>query len=178
MKNTLSIVLVAFFTFSCAAVKRGPADEFRNYREEITETRYTFPPLPDPEELVERSVADKQAGNPIDAQLEEAIDYHVRNNMSEQFYSGFTILVYSGVDRDQAFETRNKLYNTFPNIQTEMEYQQPRYLVKVGKFINRIEAQAQYHRIKDEFPNTRIIQARFERSSTSEENVEDVTDEE
>lgn len=178
MKNILSIVFMALLTFSCAVVKRGPAEEFRNYREELTETRYTFPSLPDPEKLTERSAADKQAGNPVDAQLDEAINYLVRENMSEQFYSGFTILVYSGVDREQAFETRNKLYNTFPNINTNMEYQQPRYLVKVGKYINRIEAQAQYHKIKDEFPNTRIIQDRFERSSTSEENLEDVTNEE
>jgi len=175
MKNALSIVLVAALAFSCAAVKKRPADEFRNYEEDLSETRYTFPSLPDPDELVSKPSADGGAGNPVDRQLDEAVDYFVRANKAERHYSGFTILVYSGVDRDRAFETRNILYSEFPDIKAFMEYQQPRYLVKVGRYINRIEAQSQYNKIKDKFPTTRIIQDRFERIESKDETIEEIT---
>jgi len=173
MKNILSIVLVAALAFSCAAVKKRPADEFRNYEEDLSATRYTFPELPDPEAMVTTPAAGAGAGNPINSQLDEAVDYFVRNNKAERHYSGFTILVYSGVDRDRAFETRNTLYSEFPNIKAFMEYQQPRYLVKVGRYINRIEAQSQYSKIKEKFPTTRIIQDRFERTESREEDIEE-----
>ena len=167
MKNVLLIICIAAFSFSCAAVKKRPADEFKNYQEDLTETRYTFPSLPDPEKLTKKKAVADGVGNPVDAELEEAINYYVRSNMNEEYYSGFTILVYSGVDRDQAFETRNSIYNTFSDIKTHMEYQQPRYLVKVGKYINRIEAQYNYHKLKEKFPTARIIQDRFQRESTN-----------
>lgn len=173
MKKTLSIVLVAAFAISCAAVKKRPADEFRNYEEDLSETRYTFPSLPDPEAMASRQAADASAGNAVNSQLDVAVDNFVRNNKAERHYSGFTILVYSGVDRDRAFETRNTLYSEFPDIKAFMEYQQPRYLVKVGRYINRIEAQSQYSKIKEKFPTTRIIQDRFERTESRDENIEE-----
>ncbi|HSJ66201.1 MAG TPA: hypothetical protein VK921_00925 [Anditalea sp.] len=173
MKKTLLIVLIAALSYSCAAVKKRPADEFKNYEEDLTETRYTFPSLPDPEAMASSQTADAGSGNPINSQLDEAVDNFVRRNKSERYYSGFTILVYSGVDRDRAFETRNTLYSEFPDIKAFMEYQQPRYLVKVGKYINRIEAQSQFSKIKDKFPTTRIVQDRFERTETREENIEE-----
>lgn len=173
MKNTLSIVLVAALAYSCAAVKKRPVDEFKNYEEDLTEIRHTFPALPDPETLESRQAADASAGNPINSQLDEAVENFVRNNKAERHYSGFTILVYSGVDRDRAFETRNTLYSEFPDIKAFMEYQQPRYLVKVGRYINRIEAQSQFSKIKDKFPAIRIIQDRFERTESRDENIDE-----
>jgi len=42
-----------------------------------------------------------------------------------------------------------------------MEYEQPRYLVKVGRYINKIEALPTYEKMKDVFPGSRIISDRY-----------------
>ena len=83
--------------------------------------------------------------------------------------------MYSGLDRDLAFKTRNDLYSAIPDIRAEMQYQQPRYMVKVGKYINRIEALYLFEKIKEKFPAARIIQDRFERDTVgSEQEIQNV----
>ena len=172
MKNTLVIVLAAMLAFSCAAIKKRPADEFRGYSEDLSETRKTFPELPNPADLEREKKVAKGAGAPVDDDLDRAIESFVRDNKEASHISGFTILIYSGVDREKAFESRNDLYSAFPDAKADMQYQQPRYLVKVGQYINRIEAQSLYHKLKDKFPTARIIQDRFEREGAEEDAAE------
>ncbi|WP_114748306.1 hypothetical protein [Pleomorphovibrio marinus] len=155
--------------------KTGGAERFIGYTEDLESSRIRFEDLPEPSTR-ESGVMEVSA---VDADLNEAIQSFIREKERNDYISGFTILVYSGVDREEAFKTRNTLYTEYEDILTFMQYQQPRYLVKVGKYINRIEALAWYERIKEEFPSARIIQDRFEREKVrkereQEETIEDV----
>jgi hypothetical protein len=100
----------------------------------------------------------------------------IEKNNSEAYYSGYTILVYSGIDRDKAFKTQEDLRAYFPNMNVEMQYQQPRYLVKVGKYNFKIESQKNFALIKPQFPTARIIQDRLQRegyvNTPEKDNVE------
>lgn len=139
----------------------GTAEKYTDYREDLSASIKPYDPLPKP---VAASGSTALAVEPVDDDLAVAIQNYIQANERENFFSGFTILVYSGVDREQAFKTRNKLYSDYKDILTFMQYQQPRYLVKVGRYINRIEALGWYEKIKEEFPSARIIQDRFERN--------------
>ncbi|WP_209331192.1 hypothetical protein [Lunatimonas salinarum] len=139
----------------------GSAERYADYREDLSTTRKSFDALPTTVETVRKTGA---AVAPVDDDLAIANQNYIKTNESENFFSGFTILVYSGVDREEAFKTRNDLYSAHKEITTFMQYQQPRYLVKVGRYINRIEALAWYEKIKVDFPSARIIQDRFERN--------------
>lgn len=165
MKRTLlGSLLLVILLGSCAPMKKTGtgADTFANYREDLRGTLITFPDLAEQSrKQVNPASGDSQLA--VDADLRIALDRFRDGNRSERNWSGFTVLVYSGVDRDLAFRTRNELYSAFPDMKVDMQYQQPRYLVKVGKFINRIEAQAYYYQLKEKFPTSRIIQERFQR---------------
>lgn len=173
MKSFLSAVVLVFLLGSCNLIKKSGSDknEFDSYKEDLATSRISFPDLEDQEEA-DSPTESFNGSLAVDEDLNYALRRVADKNRSEKYYSGFTVLVYSGVDRDAAFKTRNDLYTKFPDIKTEMEYQQPRYLVKVGKFTNRIEAQAYYNKLKEAFPLTRIIQDRFKRNGyvDSEEN--------
>ncbi|MCE7055331.1 hypothetical protein LZF95_11645 [Algoriphagus sp. AGSA1] len=99
----------------------------------------------------------------IDGQLDQIQESLLSKNKSEPYFSGYSVLVYSGIDRTKAFKTRDDLVANFPDLVPEMQYQQPRYLVKVGKFAHKIEAQKSFAQVKTEFPTARIIQDRFQR---------------
>lgn len=168
MKNRLWCgILISVWMGSCNLIKKGsaPEDAYIGYQEDLSDSRVTFEAKPEPNIVSENSIVGGELA--IDTDLDQALIRFANDNKAEKYYSGFTVLVYSGVDRDLAFKTRNDLYTNFPEIKSDMQYQQPRYLVKVGKFINRIEAQAYYFKLKDSFPFARIIQDRFQR----EENV-------
>lgn len=177
MKRSLvAILLLVTLMSSCALFKKSgaKADEFAGYSEDISGERITFPDLSEQAKKVNEE-APKPGEGAVDEDLEYALRTFKDKNKSERYWNGFTVLVYSGVDRDQAFKTRDELHEKFPDIKPEMQYQQPRYLVKVGKFINRVEAQPDYHTLKEKFPTVRIIQDRFQREGyVNPEPVEDV----
>src|SRR5690606_33098771 len=146
------------------------ANGFDDYKEDLSNSRIVFPEIPEPEApYVYKESTNTGAGNAVDKDLEEALAHFARTKMEEPFISGFTILVYSGVDRDLAFKTRNDLYSYIPDIKAEMQYQQPRYLVKVGRYINRIEALHLFEKVNKQFPAARIIQDRFQKESAEPE---------
>ena len=149
------------------------AAAYRDYEENLSYTRQTFPEIPEDDVLApveNEGPISAEAGDPVDNELKQALANFAQENEERGIYNGFTILVYSGINRELAFETRNKLYNSLPSqIKAEMEYEQPRYLVKVGRFIHRIEAQSLFHSIKQDFPTARIIRQRFGKAPVPEE---------
>ena len=161
----MGFIILLILTNSCAIFQKSgsKADEFTGYQEDLSGTRITFPSLEKQVEENAAPIVTSTESLAIDRDLDIALRNFTDTNRGERYWSGFTVLVYSGVDRDLAFKTRNDLFTHFPDIKTDMQYQQPRYLVKVGKYVNRIEAQAHYHKLKDKFPSARIIQDRFQR---------------
>lgn len=149
----------------------GSSERYSAYAENLENTLPTFDPLP----ASTLSARSGETVDPVDDELTIAVQRYIAENEMEMYVSGFTILVYSGVDREEAFKTRNLLYSDFPDVSTFMQYEQPRYLVKVGRYINRIEALAWYEKINELFPSARIVQDRFERSRFNEkpEKIED-----
>lgn len=152
------------------------ASRFDDYSENLSDSRITFAELPQLEApTFPTEIATAGSGAAVDKELEGALSNFARTNREETYFSGFTILVYSGVDRDLAFKTRNDLYASISDIKAYMQYEQPRYLVKVGKYINRIEALRLFEQIKENFPTARIIQDRFQREMVgNEQDVENV----
>ena len=167
-------ILVLLFSAGCGIInisKTGSsADRYSSYTEDLSSSRITYGELPEPKApSITEGPARPGSGVAVDQDLEEALSHFARSKSEEPYFSGFTILVYSGVDRDLAFKTRNDLYKSFPDIKADMQYQQPRYLVKVGKYINRIEALSLYEKIKERFPAARILQDRFQRDLVGNE---------
>ncbi len=163
-RSLLGYLILLFLLGSCNLVKKIGArpDAYESYTEDLSEHRITFPDLDMMENRMESEVS-TNTGLAVDEDLDIAMKSMKDANKSERYWNGYTVLVYSGVDRDEAFKTRNDIFTNFPDLKSDMQYQQPRYLIKVGKFINRIEALAYFHKLQDTFPNARIIQDRFQR---------------
>ena len=161
MKIFVAFIIILGIS-SCGAltkVDKG-ADVYANYSEDLSATRISYPSIKEIE-AKQLEVNATSAVEPINTDLNTALNNMTTKNIEEKYYSGFTILVYSGVDRDLAFQTRNNLYALHPDAKIDMQFQQPRYLIKVGKYVNRIEAQSNFHKLKENFPSSQIIQDRF-----------------
>lgn len=157
--NIWILLLLVFSSCGIINIRKGSseADLYSNYSEDLSDKRVHFEELPSPDEFEGNS----NVTLPIDQDLDKTMLSIIAENKKDMFFNGFTILIYSGVDREMAFETRNEIYSEFPDIQTNMEYQQPRYLVKIGKYINRIEALTEYEKLKENFPSARIVPDKF-----------------
>ena len=139
----------------------GP-EAYSNYQEDLSGS---LPEYPDykvtPQET--KSETTPTSVQSVDSSLDEVQKRLTEKNKSEPYFNGYTVLVYSGIDRNQAFKTRDEIASYFPEITPEMQYQEPRYLVKIGRYAYKFEAQKSFSRIKTMFPTARIVQDRFQR---------------
>ena len=133
---------------------------FSTYQEDLSGSLPQYPDFKtqSQESTPNTSTSSVQA---VDAQLDEVQNRLIEKNKTEPYFSGYTVLVFSGIDRNQAFKTQDDLIMYFPDLNPEMQYQQPRYLVKIGQYAYKIEAQKAFSQIKGQFPSARIIQDRF-----------------
>ena len=69
---------------------------------------------------------------------------------------GHTIQVYTGSSRREAFKIRNDLYMCYPAIVPEIVYDAPNYTVRLGKFLDTLEAYPAYAAIRKRIPQAII----------------------
>ena len=69
---------------------------------------------------------------------------------------GYTIQVYTGGSREEAFKVKNKLYTYYPAILAEITYDVPHYTVRLGEFLDIIEAYPVYVTISKRMPQAII----------------------
>lgn len=93
----------------------------------------------------------------VNKQLDNVLDSIDRFNIARKFVDGFTIQVYSGLKREDALNTKKSLTNSFPDLVSEVEYAQPNFRVKVGRYFNRLDAQRDYILVKKNFPTAIVI---------------------
>lgn len=163
MRTLWAIGLVLIFA-SCktSGGASNSASSYANYQENLSSS---LPVYPDYSSQVNSEAASNSniSVQAVDAQLDIIDENLVQKNKSEPYFSGFTVLIYSGVDREKAFKSQRDLTELYPELDAEMQYDQPRYLVKIGRFAHKIEAQKSLVLVKPDFPSARIIRDRFQR---------------
>jgi hypothetical protein len=104
----------------------------------------------DPKEFVE-------AKHTINKQLDTVLDSMDYLNRTRRFIDGYSIQVYSGLSREAAMEVRKELIKRIPEIESTLQYTQPNFSVRAGKYFTRLEAQKDYSQLKKYFPTAIVI---------------------
>lgn len=93
----------------------------------------------------------------VNKQLDAVLDSIDRINLNRRFIDGYSIQVYSGLSREEALNAKRDLTLHLPKIEADIQYNQPNFRVKAGKYINQLEAQKDFQAIKKYFPNAIIV---------------------
>lgn len=80
-----------------------------------------------------------------------------RNKSINKSAQGYRVLVYSGNSSEESRKVRERIYKILPDADIYAQYKQPTFRVKVGDCFNRIEANNLYVKLKDEFPEAKIV---------------------
>ena len=97
----------------------------------------------------------------INKQVDEVLDSIDRLNGARKFVEGFTIQVYSGLKREDALNAKKTLSTSFPTIESEVQYNQPNFRVKAGRYYDRMNAQRDFLLVKRLFPSAIVIPDKF-----------------
>lgn len=168
MKKSLCLFLVLIGIASCKSSSSSvsSADSFNSYTEDLQGSLPTYPDYREVIQSQEPAIPSSSAQS-IDGQLNQLAQNQYDKNKSEPYFNGYKVLVYSGLDREAAFKTQEEITERYPELKADLQYEQPRYLVKVGRFAYKVEALKSFNLIKTEFPSARIIPDRIQRKEFS-----------
>jgi hypothetical protein len=93
----------------------------------------------------------------INKQLDEVLDSISSLNLSQKYVDGYTIQVYSGTKREDALNVKKQLVISFPEMESDIQFQQPNFRVKVGRYLQQLDAQRDYMALRKAFPNAILI---------------------
>ena len=84
-------------------------------------------------------------------------EYH---RLTNGVQDGYRIKLHFGIERAAAEAVKEKFAAKFPEINSNLDYQQPNFVVLAGDFKTRLEAFEILHKIQSEFPNAFIVKGK------------------
>jgi hypothetical protein len=102
-----------------------------------------------------------EARHAINTSIDAVLDSIDRINLSRGVIDGFTIQLYSGVSREEALDVKKQISTAMPEMDSDVQFVQPNFRVRAGKYVNRFDAQKDFMSVKKIFPNAVIIPDRI-----------------
>jgi hypothetical protein len=137
--------------------------------EDLSEYRPKFDKLNDANAVINDKSSAVSGANTINEgplhvnkRLDAILDTIATRNKNIKFANGYRIQIYVGNDRKSADDAKIYTYQTFPEIYPYLSYQQPIYKVKVGDFLNRMDAERYYANMKIYYPSAMILPDKVE----------------
>lgn len=166
-----SVVLVSMLILVAAcspSVTKTSSSEPGKYSEDLSALR----PKPDADTVKQNqqsTTADVkrnpslylEARHAVNQSLDVVLDSIDRINLANGLVDGYTIQLYSGIQRDEALNVKKQIATAMPDLDADLQYVQPNFRVRAGKYLNRFEAQKDYMAVKKLFPNAVVIPERI-----------------
>ncbi len=94
----------------------------------------------------------------VEQLIEKKAEYH---RLTNGVQDGYRIKIHFGIDRDAAEAIRLKFDTRFPEIPTNLDYQQPNFVVLVGDYKTKLEAFESLKKVQTEFPTAFIVKGKI-----------------
>jgi hypothetical protein len=163
LKQILYILSTIALLESCASTqKTSTASQGGKYSEDLSVLR------PKVEVPAETTTTTTQTDNTkpttqfvepklaVTQKLDGVLDSINHINLNRRFVEGYTIQVYSG-RREEALSVKKQIATSLPRLNTEIQFTEPIFRVKVGKYYSRMDAQEDYASVKRYFPAAILI---------------------
>lgn len=93
----------------------------------------------------------------INRQLDMVLDTIATRNKYIRYANGYRIQVYMGSDRKSADDTKMYVYSNYPELNPYMSFTAPKYMIRVGDFISRLDAERYHSLLHDIYPTAMIV---------------------
>ena len=162
MTRALLLVILLCFTSIYAQAQRKKKheddDQVKEYKEDISAFRPHYDVVEDKKGTVEPKVVDQVIPkNDINKFLKDKLDSVYFYNANICCADGYRVLVYIGNSSDEARSRRNDVYDILPLEKSYTEYKQPSFKVKVGDYVDKLEAYYAYAKLVSIFPNAIVV---------------------
>jgi len=141
---------------SCVAQKKSDKDYYENLSD--VRPRVTAPV----DTVLSAAVATKEIKvvsftKTVNAKVDAVMDSIDRFNLMRRSVDGYTIQIYSGQNREEAMNTKKKMTTEIPDLTANLQYQQPKFRVTVGKYYSKLEAYQDLTKLRKSFSSAILI---------------------
>ncbi len=163
MRATRFLILI-FAVLSACKTSQVTSSRTEPYREDLSGLRMDLSTGEETakEDTTQIAVEQVTPEGHIKSELDSINKIIIEKNRRQKFVDGYTIQIYTGIDREAAALVRQKANELELDIEPVIEYIQPNYKVKVGQYLNRLKAHEVYEALKIEFPLALLIPERIE----------------
>jgi SPOR domain len=153
------IWLLTLFMMSCVGAQKTSD---KPYYESLSEVRprVTAPPDSVASSTTSSVVVDTQPVSftkTVNEKVDVVLDSIDRFNLTRRSVDGFTIQIYSGQNREEAMNTKKKMTTALPDLTANLQYQQPKFRVTVGKYYSKLEAYQDLLTLRSVFPAAILV---------------------
>ncbi|MEI9919034.1 MAG: SPOR domain-containing protein [Bacteroidota bacterium] len=92
----------------------------------------------------------------VNQKVDFVLDSIDKLKVTRKMIPGYTILVYSGLNSEEARNARRRLQDEL-SMKADMQYIQPKWRVRVGNYFTSLDAQKDLMRLKRAFPNAILV---------------------
>ena len=160
MKKVLNVILIVYVVVlsSCTAMSQKHKGNVDTYYEDLSAVRPTFinPDTIDPKQPPAKNSVATTFPNDLSKKASMRSDSLADLNTKTKI-QGYRILIYKGSSSEEALNVRKQVYAVDSDLNVYNDYKQPSFLVKVGDFIDRVEASYILNDLKQNFPNSMIV---------------------
>jgi hypothetical protein len=123
----------------------GFSQKNKPYHEDLSKLRPKFE-LPEDikvkkDTVIERNPELITPTKTVNTKVDAILDSLDLFNMMHKYIDGYTIQIYSGQKREEAMNSKKKMQEEVPELIANLQYQQPKFRVTVGKYFSKLEAQ-------------------------------------
>jgi len=161
MKVRFLIALSILIVVGCKPTQQTQTTQGGKYSEDLSGVRPKVVEAAENTTVPEKTKRDPKAyvepHFTVNKQLDAVLDSIDRINLTRKFVEGYTIQVYSGLKREDALNVRKQLTQSIPELDSELQYVQPNFRVKTGKYFTRLEAEKDYEQVRQNFPAAIVV---------------------
>ena len=147
------IVLFLILVLACKSTK--PVNT--GYDEDLSVFRLELPKVNDVASVSKILKEPVELQGHITREIDSISHLMVAQNKKLNVRNGFVIQVYSNTNRDEALDIHNYCQDLFPDLITNLTYNQPNYRIKMGAFHEKLTATRFLNEIKKTFPKSIVI---------------------
>jgi hypothetical protein len=93
----------------------------------------------------------------VNAKVDAVLDSIDKINQLRKFVDGYTIQIYTGQNREEANLAKKTMADNVNDLRADLQFQAPKFRVKVGAYFTRLDAQKDLVRLKRLFPNAILV---------------------
>ncbi|HVD96707.1 MAG TPA: hypothetical protein VNB90_00795 [Cytophagaceae bacterium] len=152
------LIIIVLSCASCHSQKVISGGQTREYKEDYSSLRPKYDVVEEKKTTVTVNTTDVVVPkNDINKFLAEKLDSVYSYNLGITSADGYRILVYVGASSEEARNQRSYAYQVLPLERSYTEWKQPNFKVKVGDFVDKLEAYYAYSRLVQVFPNAIVV---------------------